>query len=334
MIIKPSSLGDVVHALPAVSAIRSRFPQAELHWLVNTEWAPILEDNPDLSGIIPFPRKQWTRGWRDLGKARAWAKEKFSELKPDWTIDFQGLLRSGLLARSSGAELKIGFQQAREGAPFFYTHKTRVENWYQTHAVDRYLQIPAALGCEIDRPKFKLPRGDSIELPDLTEKWILLHPFSRGKGKSLSFEEVAEFCRTCAPVSVAVVGAGVTWPSSSPFPENAIDLLGKSSLAQLIWLMRNAAWTVSVDSGPMHLAAGISDRVLSVHTWTDPLMVGPYPESAWIYREGQILQRQELAPGQFPENRKAKTEFSNRDSLLPDTEIARIAGFTVDQVLR
>ncbi len=320
LIIKPSSLGDVVHTLPAVSVVKRRFPDAKLHWVVNTEWAPLLKGNPDLESIIEFPRRSW-RGWRDFGKARSWARENLGSLQPDLALDFQGLLRSGLLIKASRAKQKVGFRQAREGASLFYDHKITVENWKQKHAVDRYLELVSGTDEEVT---FSLPEGDPISGIDCGGA-VLFHPFSRGKGKSLSFDEVEEFCNALAPRKVIVVGAGVDWPEERAFPENGTNLLGKTSIAELICLMRQSEFVVSVDSGPMHLAAGISDRVLSIHTWTDPLMVGPYQKAALIYRDGQIVQMADVKKGAFPEERSRKNAFVEGSRLLEETAMEKIA---------
>ncbi len=320
LIIKPSSLGDVVHTLPAVSVLKKQYPDAKLHWVVNTEWAPLLQGNPDLESIIEFPRRQW-RGWRDLGKAQHWARETLGGLAPDLAIDFQGLLRSGLLAKASGAALKVGFRQAREGASFFYDIKVDIPDWKTKHAVDRYLDLVSRSNEPI---VFNLPEGDSVPGHDATGH-ILLHPFSRGQGKSLSFGEVVEFCEACADHKVFIVGAGINWPIGMNFPSNAVNLLGETSIAQLMHLMRQAAYIVSVDSGPMHLAAGITDRILSIHTWTDPMMVGPYCRQGAIYRDGKIKQVHEVSPGEFPEDRKRKRGYPEGSPLLAEGAIAEIA---------
>ncbi len=308
LVIKPSSLGDVVHALPAVAALRAGLPDAHIAWLVNTEWAPLLEGNPHINEIIPFPRRNF-RGLFGLWKAYQWGRQALRPRGLDLVVDFQGLARSGLICLAAGARRVLGFREAREGAAFFYTEKMAgKEGDAPVHAVDRYLKLAEAAGGKVEPPAvFSLPEGGPP--PDLTEKesaflaapFTLLHPFSRGAGKSLSLGEVEAFCSE-SPLPVCVVGVGTEPPLA--LPETCLDLRGRTSLTQLLWLMRRAAWTVSVDSGPMHMAAGVTDRLLSIHTWTDPLMVGPYRREAWIYREGKIRRVGDLKPGDFPERRK------------------------------
>ncbi len=343
LVIKPSSLGDVIHTLPAVTRLHQHRPDLAIDWVVNTEWAPLLRDHPALRRVIPMPRREW-RGWRDLPKARRWARETLGPLRPDLVLDFQGLLRSGLLAKASGGRHLVGFQQAREGASLLYDQKIPIADWGATHAVDRYLALVEALGVptrDSDDPEalFPLPEGDPVTHPGISfdGDFLLLHPFSRGRGKSLNFSETAAFCRQwergpCGTMPVVIVGAGVSWPAAGETakPEGLIDLLNQTSLTQLIWLMRRARFVVSVDSGPMHLAAALTGRLLSLHTWTDPLMVGPWRRDAWIWREGFLGRVGELAPGQLPEDRSGREKFEA--GILSETDIDTLADFVADQI--
>jgi heptosyltransferase I len=90
-----------------------------------------------------------------------------------------------------------------------------------------------------------------------------------------------------------VVIVGQTQNKIEP-PENCIELTNQTSLLQLIWLIRAAHFVVSVDSGPMHIAAAVTDNLLSIHTWTDPRRVGPFNPDAWVWKHGQLLRVNEL----------------------------------------
>ena len=121
--------------------------------------------------------------------------------------------------------------------------------------------------------------------------FILLHPFSRGQGKSLSNSVIEEFCRTFAPTRIVVVGRSAR--KINP-PENCVELTNQTSLLQLVRLIRVARFIISVDSGPMHIAAAVTDRLLSIHTWTDPKRVGPYNPDAWIWKNGELTRVADL----------------------------------------
>jgi len=290
LIIKPSSLGDVVHTLPAVALVKRHWPQARLRWLVNPEWAPLLDGNPDVDEVVHFPRGQF-RGVAGWARIPAWAKE-IAARKADLVLDFQGLLRSALIARLSRADggRIVGLSDAREGARHFYDQTVDVSA--QTHAVERYLALVAALGIGTAGPlAWPLPAGTAPTGFGADEPFLLLHPFSRGAGKSLTPAEVAEFVRVVAPRRVVLAGRADTPVAAAP---NVTDLLNRTTLPELIWLVRRAAFTVSVDSGPMHIAAALTSRLLSIHTWSDPRRVGPFRPEAWIWQDRALCQMKEL----------------------------------------
>ncbi len=287
LIVKPSSLGDIVHTLPAVAAIKAHWPGAHLRWIVNPEWAPLLEGNRHVDEIVLFPRRDF-RGVRGMMRIAPWARGLRERVNAGLVLDFQGLLRSALiskLCRGAGGRI-IGLSDAREGARHFYDEVVDVSGC--THAVDRYLALLRPLG--ISPPQghwWPLPGGTAPMDFSTAERFIVLHPFSRGKGKSLSVAEVAEFCHALAPARVVLVGRT---DERVPPLGNVTDLLNRTSLHELIWLVRRASYFVSVDSGPMHIAAAITPLVVSIHTWSDPAKVGPYHPDAWIWKDGALFQ--------------------------------------------
>jgi heptosyltransferase-1 len=304
LIIKPSSLGDVVHTLPAVASIRKANPKAEITWVVNPEWAPVLRGNKSIDHVHIFPRGQ-LGGFGMPGSLLPWLW-KTRGLQPDAALDFQGLLRSALIGRISKARDFYGMSDAREGARLFYDHVVKVNR--TEHAVERYLKLAESFGAEIERPlHFPLPSGDPIPHFDESIPYVLLHPFARGRRKSLTDATIESFCRAFAPVRVVL--AGRTQRTFS-LPENCVSLLNQTSVLQLIWLIRATRFTVSVDSGPMHIATAISDRVVSIHTWSDPRKVGPYNPGAWVWKNHELLQVRDLQP---PAKRKSKRPFTIED---------------------
>src|SRR5947209_1154371 len=145
LVIKPSSLGDVVHTLPAVAAIRDAYPAAEITWVINPEWAPLLRGNQDVNHVHIFPRGEF----RGLGASTSllpWLKQT-RKLQPDLALDFQGLLRSALIGRISGARELIGMSDGREGSRWFYHRVAKVNR--REHAIERYLKLAEAAGAKI-----------------------------------------------------------------------------------------------------------------------------------------------------------------------------------------
>ena len=293
LVIKPSSLGDVVHTLPAVAAIKRHYPEAPLRWVVNPEWAPLLQGNPHIDEVIIFPRAEF-RGVRAITRFLPWARRFGKNYAADLVLDFQGLLRSGILsrcARQRASGRTVGLSDAREGAGLFYDETADVRS--RRHAVDRYLALVEHLGIATPRPlEWPLPPGDPVS--GVAPGAVLLHPFSRGEGKSLTIDEVAAICAELAPHPVQIVGRSEL---SFPLPPNATNLLNQTTLAQLIWLIRQARFVVSVDSGPMHIAAALTDQLLSIHTWSDPRKVGPYRGDAWVWKDGRLSRMSEHLPG-------------------------------------
>ena len=304
MIIKPSSLGDIVHTLPAVALIHDAYPGAKITWVINPEFAPLLRGNPTVDHIHFFPRGEF-RGLGAPRSLRPWLT-KTRKLRPDLALDFQGLLRSALIGKISGAKEIYGMSDAREGARWFYDRVAEVNR--HEHAVERYLKLAecagGAIGESLHTP---LPTGDPLPRFDEHPPFILLHPFARGRRKSLSNAVIEEFCRAFAPTRVLVVGQSHRQLGAS---ENCIDLTNQTSLLQLVWLIRVARFVVSVDSGPMHIAAALSARLLSIHTWTDPRRVGPYNPDAWIWKHGQLLRVSELKTAKI---RRRGRRFKTKD---------------------
>lgn len=288
LIIKPSSLGDIVHTLPAVALIRDAHPSAQITWVINPEFTPLLRGNSDVQHVHIFPRGQF-RGLGAPASLLPWLKQT-RKLKPDLALDFQGLLRSALIAKASGAKEVYGMSDGREGSRLFYNRVAKVNR--REHAVERYLKLAEMAGAKVgDALRCPLPTGDPLPRFDEYPPFILLHPFARGDGKSLSNNVIDEICRAFAPTRVVVVGRS---QRKIHIADNCVELTNQTSLLQLIRLIRAARFILSVDSGPMHIAAAVNDRLLSIHTWTDPRRVGPYNPDAWIWKNGRILRVSEL----------------------------------------
>lgn len=299
LLIKPGSLGDVVHALPCAAAIRAAWPDVRLTWLVDDRWASLLEENPCVSDTVVFPRQKF-RGAIGWLKAVPWMFD-LKKIQPVIALDLQGLMRSALMAKLSGAERIHGLSDAREGSRHFYTSTTRIDA--NAHAVTRYLAALPSMGIPIpDDPEFPLPSGTRPTAMPETGPYILLHPFARGSGKSLTSSHVIEFAKALESHTVVVAGQGML---EGEVPSNVINLLNRTTLREFIWLAAHASYIVSVDSGPMHIASALTSKLLSIHTWSDPRKVGPYNESAWVWQGGDIyrqdLGRRMLGPKRVPD---------------------------------
>jgi ADP-heptose:LPS heptosyltransferase len=287
-----------------VALLRDAYPDAEVTWVINPEFAPLLRGNSDVDHVYVFPRGEF----RGLGAPKSllpWLK-KTRTLHPDLALDFQGLLRSALIAKFSGAKQIYGMSDAREGSRQFYHRVAKVDR--RAHAIERYIKLAECAGATVGESfRCPIPTGDPFPHFDEYPPFILLHPFARGAGKSLAPTVIGDFCRAFEPTRVVVVGQSRCKIDAL---ENCIDLINRTSLLELIWLIRVARFTVSVDSGPMHIAAAISDRVVAIHTWTDPRRVGPYNSDAWIWKNGQLLRVKQLETARI---RRSGRHFRRKD---------------------
>lgn len=304
LIIRPGSLADIIHALPAIALLRKAHPHAEITWVIDAELAPLLRGNPDVNHVHFLPRGKL----RALGAPTSllpWLK-KSGQIHPDLALDFQGSLHSVLIAKISGAKEIYGMSNALAGVTWFYDRVAPVNR--RSHPVEHYLKLAECAGATVGESlRCSVPSGDPLPRFDAQPSFVLLHPFARGQDKSLSNRAIEEFCQSLAPTRVVVVGQTRNRINT---PENCVDLTRQTSLLELIWLIRVARFVVSVESGPMHIAAAVTPNVLSIHSWTDPLRIGPYNPDAWVWKHGQLYRVGELETAKI---RKHGRRFGRKD---------------------
>ncbi len=290
LIIKPSSLGDIVHSLPVLDALNRCFPDAEIDWLVAKGFEGILEGHPMLRKLWIIRKDEWKKITR-LRSTISELRNLFRNLKMekfDCAIDLQGLLRSGLIAKATGAPMRVGFAEAREGSAVFYTHK--VVGGREIHAVDRYLKIPALLGCEVTRPRFPLPSfqviaGDAF----LSGGYAVMVPGARkpvNRWPARRFGELA----SRLPLKTVVVGSKSDRDLADEIVKaskgRAVSLAGKTGLRELVGIIRRARFVVSNDTGPMHVAAAVGVPVFALFGPANPVRTGPYGKGHTVIRKG------------------------------------------------
>ena len=260
LILKPSSLGDILHALPAVNLIRGRYPDAHLAWLVNTAFTSLLKQCPLVDEIIPFPRHDWRRLPALVGRLRRG--------RYDLVVDLQGLLRSGLLAALTGAPRRVGLSDAREGAHLFHNEIVPVP---RLHAVDRYLRAAQYLG---GTGPVAFPLGLSPSLQ--SEGYLAIHASARWPTKLWGDDKFAELIRQLPRERVILTGSAAEAPRIGQLAQGCRNLAGQTDLFELAEWYRRCAVVVSNDSGPMHLAAAVGTPVVAIFGPTDPVLTGPY----------------------------------------------------------
>lgn len=298
LIIKPSSLGDVVHALPILPALRTLLPDAHISWVVGSSFRSLLEGRADLDQVITYEKGASgvsAKGLVGLSKLCATlARSRF-----DLTIDLQGLLRSGLMTMAAGSPVRVGLEDAREGARYFYTHRVSASRT-SVHAVDRVMMVAEALGVESPRPEFMLPIGERDDewarraLREVPRPRLILNMGARWETKRWPVERFAEVARRAVSefgAGIVAVGAGEDRSLVEALKRHletvpVVDLCGRTNLLQLAAVARHGDLFLSNDTGPIHLAAAVGAPVVGVYTSTDPLLTGPYGANAVVVQSG------------------------------------------------
>ncbi len=266
LIVKLSAMGDIFHALPAVSALKKRFPNARISWLVKRKWAVLLDGNPNVDEIVPFERK----GLASFFDARRALRER----RFDLAMDFQGLIQSALLARLTGARQIFGFEPSElreKPAALLYTHCIAAPS---AHIVDKCLDLAAATGAPRSN-EFSIPAGmPEGTLPD--GPFVLCAPLAGWAAKQWPLENYAALARR---MKVPLV---VNGPPGMPAVSGTHAHI--SGIPGLIDATRRALAVVGIDSGPLHLAAALGKPGLAIFGPTDPARNGPYGGSIEVLR--------------------------------------------------
>ena len=282
LIIKPSAIGDVVHALPVLNLLRRRWPGAHVSWLVTPACAGLLERHPQLDEVIRFERREFGRGWRSPRVAADLVRfmRDLGLRRFDLVIDLQGLFRSGWLAWATKAPVRVGPSNAREGAWLFYTHRVST-GAVEQHAIERYLTLAEAVGCERGPVEFHfaVDEGDRAYVKGLTpERFAVLMPGANWVTKQWPVER---FAGLVGPLRdrfglECVVAGGPDVAGLAARVPTAVNLAGKTNLRQLVALLERAELVVANDSGPMHIAAALGRPLVTPFGPTNPVRTGPY----------------------------------------------------------
>jgi heptosyltransferase-1 len=306
LMVRLSSMGDIIHALPAAATLKHSFPGSMLHWAVNPRWVPLLEGNPFVDALVPFDRRSArsvAASWRTLRRAHY-----------DIAVDFQGLIQSALVGSAARPEHLFGFHQSqvRERlAALFYSDRVRVS---ATHVVDRNLDLARAAGGGTILRQFPLPEGrPEGDLPQ--GDFVLACPLAGWAGKQWPLENYTPLAtRLREELGIPLVLNG---------PSPVADLLASvipawphtSGLEGLIYATRRAVAVVGIDSGPVHLAAALEKPGVAVFGPTDPARNGPYGCTFTVLRDERAVTTYQ---------RHAETDASMR-AIHPDAVYEALA---------
>lgn len=297
LILKPSSLGDVVQALPVLRLLRLHFPASSIHWWIESSIASLLEDDRDLNGIFRFERRGWSspRRWAGLLKSiRAMRDERF-----DYIIDLQGLSRSALVAWMVDGETIVGLNNPREGnregAQALYDVRAQ-PSAKGTSAVDRYLAVLPVLGVPIHWQFDWLPARPAVAAHLRTKwqlrpgRWIILQPGARWDTKRWPARYFADVVRRLAQkaddLNFAILGsraeqdlAGAILPACR---DRCVDLTGRTSLHEMVEWIRLSDLVITNDTGPMHVAAALRKPLIAIFGPSNPTSTGPHGQRSAV----------------------------------------------------
>ena len=271
LVVKPTALGDVAQAL-AVAPILKQAPDcSELVWLVDEEYAPLLRLCPWVDRLILFPRRRW-RFPRDIREINTWLaalrREHF-----DLVLDLQGLARSGVMTRVTGAPRRIGLASAREFSSWACNEQVQDR---QKHAVDRYLaaaQLAAgSLNAVADAELLLRPPAGDLPAGLESGTYTVLHPYSKWETKLWPWQNYEALMQACPEETFVLAGHGPFFPVSAA---NCIDLRNQTDLTRLLAILGHARVVISTDSGPLHLAAALGRPLVALFGATDPERTGP-----------------------------------------------------------
>ena len=282
LIVRLGSLGDLVHTLPAVAALRASFPSAKIDWVVEEKWAPLIFLVEGIDHVIPLCR---TRAGYSACVRRLRAG------RYSCAVDFQGLYKSALLAWLSGAARRIGFDSktAREpGASWFYTERVapagrHVVELNMSLAVRAGADRPVAMEFPLRVPADEMRRmAEKLSLEGIAGDYVVVSPGGGWTSKCWPAERFGELCgelwrRHRIPI-VVNEGPGEAELAAKVIPGRvpATIVTLKPALPELCALLAQARTVVAADTGPLHLAAALGTRVVALFGPTDPARNGPF----------------------------------------------------------
>lgn len=281
LIIKPSSLGDIVQALQVATSLKAQCDSLRISWIVRDIFAPIVRACEAVDQTYVFERKGGTKAFLQL--MREVRKTKF-----DYVFDMQGLLRTGLMTSRALGKRKVGRTDSREWSGLFYNEKVPLPpEGRRSHAVDILLQFCPVLGAKPElRGRLAFREMDTLNLSFADGRGgsrpIVMFPDSRRAEKCWTgFKQLTDLILKGDRTRKVVWAGSNVVPDRGAFqPEQFLNLTGNTSLVSLPALIKRADWVISNDSGPMHLAAALGVRTLAIFGPTDPRLFGPYPLTA------------------------------------------------------
>jgi lipopolysaccharide heptosyltransferase I len=296
LILKFSALGDIVHTLPVAATLRKSLPDSNISWMVEERFQDILQGNPDIDKVIPLRTKVWRKNWN--AKSLREILDTITTLRQhkfDVVFDLQGLLKSGVIARLSGAPTRVGFHRknCKEKFSTLFTNQKAPYMADGLHVVDMYLTLLQTSLSEFEETKiFPLQIPDEADkkierffdqLPDLAARPVIaINPGAGFESKQWKLDRFAELADHI--VKELECNIILTWGPGEKFKAQQISALMQqknwiappTSILESIALYKRMALLVSCDSGPLHISAALGIPTVSIFGPTNPVRNGAY----------------------------------------------------------
>ena len=303
LMVKLSAIGDVIHTLPSLTALRRLYPDAHITWVVEEAAQDIILHHPYLDEVIIFRRKNWMtdfkRGeWQSVRRDVRSFLALLHSRRYDLVIDFHGLFKSAMVVLASGGKRKLGYDSWQELSGLFLNEK--IPEDMNKHAVDRYLDFPRYLGATVGQAEFILPIHSDAQAGCLAlqnafslkkNNYIAVNPIALWKTKlwdNQKFAELADMIQRRLQIPVVFTGRDKESfdTITSKMTTKGINIGGRTTLMELACIYKDALAVISTDSGPMHLAAAVGTPVIALFGPTDPARTGPYGTGHTVIRAG------------------------------------------------
>lgn len=309
LIVKLSALGDVVHTLPALNALRREYPKAHISWLVEAMARELIEGHPALDRVVVWRRRdfeaalkegRWATAWRIFSETR----RQVRQFPYDLVIDFQGLMKSGLWVAQARSRRKVGFgrgMERSEGSHLFLTERVPAVSM-DIHALERSLLLLQAIGIQRGPIEYRFPidqaardaATDFLQANDVapSDRLVVIHPMTRWPTKLWFEDRFAQVANELNAAELKVIFSG--GPKDAPALDRIAEHLmspmirtnGRGGLKILAAIYERANVLVSTDTGPMHIAAAVGTPVVAIFGPTSPQRTGPYGDEHVVLQAG------------------------------------------------
>ena len=313
LIVKPSSLGDIVHTLPVVHTLKRAVPGCRIGWIVQKAFAPILEQDPAVDRVYPIGisstsepqagRLAYLRAFLETVVTLRELRRLLRQAPYDLVLDLQASFRSGLLGLSNPGGVRIGFADARELNPLFQHQRIQVPAAC-SQAQEKNLLFSSYLGCPVGKEDFYLCTGEQADRRAgeflarhgvaENDTVVYLHAAARWQTKFWHQERWAELADRLAQAGLRVVfgGSGKEREYLAQIVNRMAQAFmiaaGELDLATSAALLKRSALYIGLDSGPMHMAALAAVPVVALFGPTHPERVGPYKVAHQIVRNSRL----------------------------------------------